>query len=70
MTELQYTLLWILCGLVGFLLLLALSLKLRDFSKELRYIDQEIARTTGHEQRHWIRRRKRLFLSLLPFVKY
>ena len=30
----------------------------------------EIGRTTGAERRHWIRQKRRLWLSLIPFVKY
>lgn len=41
-----------------------------DFSAELRYVNNEIERTEGSERRYWIRRRKRLWLSLIPFVKY
>lgn len=40
------------------------------FSRELRQLNSEIRRTTGSERRYWIRRRRRLWLSLLPFVKY
>ena len=41
-----------------------------DFSRELKYINREIQRNTGAEQRYWIRKRRRLWLSLIPFVKY
>lgn len=41
-----------------------------DFSAELRYLNCEINRTVGEERRFWRRRRKRLLLSLIPFVKY
>ncbi len=40
------------------------------FQKELRYLNKEIDRTTGKEQEHWIRRKKRLLRSLIPFVRY
>lgn len=40
------------------------------FSYELRYINREIERTKGDARKHWIRERRRLWLSLLPFVKY
>ena len=42
----------------------------KDFSNELKYINMEIERTDGSERRYWIRKRRRLFLSLIPFVKY
>ena len=41
-----------------------------DFSKELKYINCEIQRTLGSEQRYWIRKRHKLWLSLIPFMKY
>ena len=40
------------------------------FSKELRYIRFEIARNTGEERAYWISEKRRLWLSLLPFIKY
>ena len=66
-----------LCLLVGivaifFLILLMFGLVtfINDFSSELRYLNNEIGRTTGAERRYWIRQRRRLWLSLIPFVKY
>ncbi len=41
-----------------------------DFSKELRYLNNEIRRTDREERRYWIGRKRRLWLSLLPFIKY
>ncbi len=41
-----------------------------DFSRELRFLNNEISRSKGVERRNWKRRRCRLWLSLLPFVKY
>ena len=52
------------------LLVFGLVSLINDFSQELRYINCEIKRTTGAERRHWIRKRRRLWLSLIPFVKY
>lgn len=40
------------------------------FSMELRYLNVEIERTEGEECRHYMRRRRRLWLSLIPFVRY
>lgn len=70
MNDTQLALLLICCAVLGFFLLLSVALKLKSFSMELRYLNQEIARSTGKEKRRWLRRRRRLFLSLLPFVKY
>ena len=57
---------------VFFLILLLFGLVsfINDFSHELRYIICEIHRTSGSERRYWIRKRRRLWLSLIPFVKY
>ena len=64
----------ILFFLVGGLALLALvawfAWYSEKFSKELRYLNMEIRRTRGAERRHYLRRRRKLWLSLIPFVKY
>ena len=52
------------------LIIVRLAMWLQAFMMELRYVNKEIARTTGAEQKHWIKRKKRLFLSLIPFVRY
>lgn len=63
-----------LIGIVAFIFLIAILFGLaqffNDFSHELRYLNNEIGRTDGEERKHWIRRRRRLWLSLIPFVKY
>lgn len=41
-----------------------------EFRKELKYINNEIARNRGSERRYWIKRRRKLWLSLIPFVRY
>lgn len=41
-----------------------------DFQSELKYINGEIRRTSGRERKHWKKKKRRLWLSLLPFVKY
>lgn len=55
--------------LVGVLLLMVV-LGVMDFQKELKHLNLEIGRTSGREQRYWRRRKKRLLLSLIPFVRY
>lgn len=66
--------LYFLVGLVAFgfliLLLFGFAQFLNDFSHELKYLNSEIGRTSGEERRYWIRRRRQLWLSLIPFVKY
>lgn len=52
------------------LLLLLFSRWLRWFFQELKYINSEIKRNDGRERKRWKQRKKRLLLSLLPFVKY
>ena len=49
--------------------LVALAMKINDFTHELDYINQEIGRTKGVEQRYWKRKKRRLWLSLLPFYR-
>lgn len=63
--------------LIGLVLLLLVPLVtvsfaifLRDFSRQLAYLNSEIERSEGRQRQHWIRRRRRLWLSLLPFIKY
>lgn len=65
---------WILVGIIAIPILLGLlvglCLFINDFSSELRYINCEIHRTSGLERRYWIRKRRKLWLFLIPFVKY
>ncbi|MBR2327370.1 MAG: hypothetical protein IKA51_01985 [Clostridia bacterium] len=39
------------------------------FFGKLKYLNLEIKRTSGSERRRWKKKRRRLFLSLIPFVK-
>jgi len=68
-TEL-YWLIGIVAVFILILLLFGLVSFINDFSQELRYLNIEIRRTDGAERRHWIRQRRRLWLSLIPFVRY
>ena len=65
---------WVLIGIVALPLLIGLliglSLFINDFSRELTFLNNEIGRTTGAERQYWIRQKRRLWLSLIPFVKY
>lgn len=54
-------------ALFAVIFLVNLIIKLYEFSQELDYLNREIERTTGREQRHWKREKRRLWLSLLPF---
>ena len=68
-TEL-YWLIGIVAAFFLFLVISRFAMFINDFSRELKYLNNEIGRTTGAERRHWIRQRRRLWLSLIPFVKY
>ena len=61
-------------GIIATIILLSLlgglCLFINDLSVELRYLNMEIGRTEGAERRYWICKRRRLWLSLIPFVKY
>ncbi len=64
---------WLIILIVIFLailLLVGLVSFYNEFSRELRYINSEIARTVGSERRYWLQQRRKLWLSLIPFVRY
>jgi len=65
---------WLLVAIIGivflFAILVGIAMWWNDFSQELRYMNNEIRRTDGAEQRHWKRQKRRLWLSLIPFVRY
>ena len=64
---------WILCILAILalpIIVVLLAIRISDFTRELRYLNTEIARTTGEQRKHWLRCRRRLWLSLIPFVRY
>ena len=63
-------LIYIIIGIFLVILSVALILFFVDFFHKLRYLNKEIQCTYGAERAQWIRRRRRLWLSLLPFVKY
>ena len=63
-------LIYIFIGIFFVVLLGAIILFLVEFFRELRYLNKEIQCTYGSERAYWIRQRRRLWLSLLPFVKY
>jgi len=50
--------------------LFVLSVFIADFSRELKYLKSEISRTRGAEREYWKKRKRRLWLSLIPFVRY
>ena len=68
------TLIFVLGAVVGIILLAAVILRfvtwLSEFQQELHMLNTEIGRTSGREQRYWLKRKRRLWLSIIPFVKY
>lgn len=68
------TVFYLLIGVIAAIFLIAILIGLvqffNNFSQKLRYLNIEIGRTSGAERRRWIRRRRRLWLSLIPFIKY
>lgn len=65
-----YWLIGIIAAFFLFLLVIGLVFFFNDFLQELKYINCEIRRTDGSERRYWISKRRKLWLSLIPFVKY
>ena len=64
---------WILGFTVAFILLLMFIRAVcffYDFSKELKYLNSEIDRADDDEIDYYLYKRRRLWLSLIPFVKY
>lgn len=59
-----------LCILAMPIVILLIGFRISEFAQELRYLNTEISRTDGEPRRHWLRRRRRLWLSLIPFVRY
>lgn len=51
------------------LILVGLTAKISEFSHDLDYLNREIARTEGAERECWKRKKRRLWLSLLPFYR-
>lgn len=50
-------------------LLIGLATKIYSFSRDLDYLNREIARTEGAEREYWKHEKRRLWLSLLPFFR-
>ena len=61
----------VICGSLAFLFLsVCFFARIEGFRYEMQYINGEIRRTEGSERAYWIKRRRRLWLSLIPFVRY
>lgn len=59
----------ILAILAVFIIVFLIAKQIYEFNRELDYLDSEIERTEGKEQQKWIERRKRLWMSIIPFFK-
>ena len=55
---------------VGILFIVLIARWQRNFRNELRYLKIEIERTEGREREYWKYKKRRLWLSILPFVRY
>lgn len=53
--------------IIAFVLLAKLAVFIDNFCCELKYIKMEIRRTNGSERQYWLREKKKLWLSLIPF---
>ncbi|MBQ3055861.1 MAG: hypothetical protein IJC95_00045 [Clostridia bacterium] len=60
----------IIVALIAILWIVWIILGLEKFRWELKRLNIEIGRTEGEEQKKWRVLRRKLFLSLIPFVKY
>lgn len=65
-----YWLIGILLFFYLFLIITRLAADFSWFSQELRQLNREIQLAVGAERKNLIRQRRRLWLSLLPFVPY
>ena len=57
------------CLLVG-VLIVFLVIRLPEFKRELWYINMEIERSDEEEKLVWKKKKRKLLLSLIPFVRY
>ena len=64
-----YVFIGIVASIILFFLAVRFAYFLNAFAKELEYLNCEIQRTEGTERELWEKRKKELWLSLVPFVK-
>ena len=70
MSNISILLFWVFVILALPIIIVLTAIRISGFIQELRYLNTEIARTTGEARRRWLRLRRRLWLSLIPFVRY
>ena len=61
---------FVVVGIVFFFLLFGFVQFITGFSEELRYLNHEISRTDGEERMYYIYCRRKLWLSLVPFLRH
>lgn len=64
-----YILLAVIILFFAAVLLVSLVMKLDAFSRERKYIDREIQRSTGEERKYWQQKKRRLWRMFLPFYR-
>lgn len=52
-----------------FLLLVHFAFRLDEFKTELKYVNMEIHRTEGNQRKYWKRKRRKLWLSFIFFIR-
>ena len=70
MSNEDYWLIWIIVAFILLLVFIRAVCFFYDFSKELKYLNMEITRADDDEIEYYLYKRRRLWLSLIPFVKY
>ena len=55
---------------IGAFLIIIFAQWFVNFRKQLRDINSEIRRTYGKEKERWIEKKRKLWLSIIPFVKF
>ena len=51
------------------LLICRIVIRFERLKRELKYVNLEIGRTSGSERKYWKKKKRRLWLSLIPFYK-
>ena len=67
---LVYQFLYIVVLLLLLVAVVRFAMFLDDFFRELRYINIEIGSTRGEEKKYWQAKKRKLWRSFIPFVKY
>lgn len=69
MNELVNLLAFIVGGILLLILFVGFVMWAMEFRRELEYVKMEINRTEGEEKKYWKRRKREMWLSLLPFYR-